>query len=168
VFVDAGFSETGISLNGDWDRNVFDFIGFTVTVTDSAPLLHEMTIDWNGTPVPPWDDGSGVSRATALVFPPDNPALAIAGVCSAGSGYTSCGADNGKSVNSTLFFDPETGAPVDLRQAHVQVEALQHGGSGFTSVNITFSQVPEPSTLLLLATAAGVLSWRIRTRAPAC
>jgi hypothetical protein len=83
-------------------------------------------------------------------------------VCTQGTGglVEVCGTDNNKFVDRTMFFDFLTQSFVDIGQTQVQVEVANFsrgpGPTGFRNVDITFGVVvlPEPSTLLLPATAA--------------
>jgi hypothetical protein len=152
--------ETGIRLTGDYEPIRFDLMGFTVTTVDPFALLHSMTLTFDANPLNP-DIDSGSAWVTAFLF----PTFFVFGevmVCTQGTGglVEVCGTDNNKFVDRTMFFDFLTQSFVDIQQVHVQVEVANFssgpGPTGFRNVDITFSQVPEPSTLLLLATAAGI------------
>jgi hypothetical protein len=156
--------EAGIRFTGDYEPNRFDLMGFIVTTTDPFSLLHDMTLAFDADSLNPNTD-SGSAWVDAFLFSTSFPPFTDFGgaeVCTQGAGGLEvCGGTrNNKFVERTMFFDVLTQSFVDIGQTQVQVEVANFsrgpGPTGFRNVDITFGVVvlPEPSTLLLLATAA--------------
>jgi hypothetical protein len=151
--------ETGIRFTGDYEPSLFglgvlfDMMLFTVTTADPFSLLHDMTLTFDADPIFNPDEDHGVAWVWAGIM-----------VCTKGTFNfgPQCGLNDNEFVARTMFHGSQ--GAVDLRQLRLQVEVYVANSGAFRNLDITFSQVPEPSTFLLLGTAVGIALLVARSR----
>jgi len=138
-------------------------MSFTVTDSDPISLFLDMTIAFDANPLnPDTDAGSAWVSAIASQASPVPWSRSVM-VCTQGTvDLDVCGTHNNQFVARTDFFPGP-------RQVQVQVDVANYstgpGPTGFRNVDVTFDFLilPEPSSLLLLATAAGI-AWLVSGR----
>jgi hypothetical protein len=167
LHVEVGFIPGGIRFTGDYEPYRIDSMSFTVTDSDPISLFLDMTIAFDADPLNS-DVDAGSAWVSAIAgqdspFPWSRSVM----VCTQGTvDLDVCGTHNNQFVARTDFFPGP-------RQVQVQVDVANYstgpGPTGFRNVDVTFDFLilPEPSSLLLLATVAGIAGLVSGRRRPA-
>jgi hypothetical protein len=167
--------ESGLQFTGAYGPGslIFDLMTFDVTIADPSALLHDATLAFDAPQILNPDD-LGRASAESLIFrQPFFPLFDIVGhllVCTEGPQNPGLCSGQNTFVDHTPFMELGGPGPVDLPSAHVQLEISVNENpfafdpattnASIGQVDITFSQVPEPATLVLLITGLTALAWK--------
>jgi hypothetical protein len=157
LHVEVSLTGGGIRFTGDYEPDRFDSMSFTVTESYQVLLFLSMAIAFDADPLnPDVDAGSAWVSAMAWqtsTFPP-TPASNSLLVCTQGTvDIDVCGTHNNLFFDQTDFFEGPRQVQIQLDVAN---DSTGPGATGFRNVDVTFGFLilPEPSSLLLLSTAA--------------
>jgi hypothetical protein len=151
----------GVSFTGPMSAigNVTEDIvfRFSVTVTNSSQLISDVHLDYDGTVL-----GSGFSSVVETVF-------------TGGFGGTPIDQINVFNLGSTNQLGAAANLPVPQQEIYIEKDVILGGGAAgsqnaalITIIDQTFSQIPEPSTLLLSVAGLATLffvkqrKWAVR------
>jgi len=170
--------ESGLQFTGQYGPGfrVFNLMTFDVSTADSSALLDDATLAFDAPPILNPDDPGQASVESLIYRQPFFPRFDTVGhllVCTEAPTNPGLCQGQNKLVDHAPFME-QLGPPglVELSSAHVQLEISvdlstlvfdpADSIAKIGQVDLTFSQVPEPATFMLLMTVLTALAWQRR------